>query len=113
MRLDFGKRDRCGREDAALRSAASELGHRQKRLACQRRSDIEAGAAAVREQERADAGAAIFGDALWERQPDERADADVAARAETFPPPLRGRERGSPSRLRDGDLGEGGIFISK
>jgi len=35
---------------------------------------------------------------------------ESAAHAISFPPPLRGRVRGTPSRERDGDPGEGGAF---
>ena len=75
MCLDFGKRDRRGREDAALRGAAGEFGHRQKWFARKRRSGIETGAAAVRQQERGAAGAAVFGDTFRKGERDQRADA--------------------------------------
>ncbi len=62
------------REDAALRRRAGKFGHREKRLARQRRGGIDIGAAAVRQQKRARSTAAIFGDALGIGEGEQRAD---------------------------------------
>ena len=75
MRLDFIKRDWRGRENAALRGAAGEFGHRQEWLARERGGGIEIGAAAVRQQKRTGGAAAVFGDAFRKGQRDQRADA--------------------------------------
>ena len=81
MRLDFGKCNRRGRKDAALRSAAGEFGHRQEWLAGERQGGIEIGAAAVRQQKRVGAGAAVFGNALRKSEGDQGADAYVSSPA--------------------------------
>ena len=52
-RLDLRERDRRGQQDAARRRGAGQFGHREKRLARQRRGRIDRAAAAVGEQERA------------------------------------------------------------
>src|SRR5215472_18040271 len=77
MRFDLGERHRRGREDAALRGTAGDFGHRQERLASERGGGIEARAAAVRQQERASAGAAALSNALRKGEGDESAEAEL------------------------------------
>ena len=72
-RLDLGERDRRRQNDAARRRGAGQFGHRQKRLARQRRSGIDIAAAAVGEQERAVAAAAALGDAVGIGEREQRA----------------------------------------
>ncbi len=71
-RLDLGKRDRRGQQDAARRGAAGEFGDREIRLARERGGGIDLRAAAVRQQKRAGRSAAVFGDALRIGEREER-----------------------------------------
>ena len=50
-RLDVLEADRCRQHDPALRGAPGQLRHREVALARERRSRVDAGAAAIGEQE--------------------------------------------------------------
>ena len=63
-RLDLGKRDRRGQENAARGGTAGEFGDGEIRLTRERGGGIDLRAAAVRQQKCAGGSAAIFRDAL-------------------------------------------------
>ena len=104
--LDLAERDRGGEQDAALRGGAGQFRHGEERLARQRRGRIDVGAAAVGQQERAVAAAAL-GDAIGIGQRQNRAgrQARTLSPMRRRPPPSASP---SAARPRRGASGRGG-----